>query len=238
MMKILALNFKMNLNYEDIKEYKKNIEGKINNKNVILFPPSLFLPCLISDEYSFGTQNISEFDNGAHTGEISASQLKSLGGTYTLVGHSERRSEQGELDSKLNLKIKKALEKDLKVILCVGETKVERETGKTNEVIERELKNGLDGIEKIEDVTIAYEPIWSIGTGLIPSKEDIIATTNFIIETVDKMFNYKIKVLYGGSVNDKNISELSEIDVVSGFLVGGASLDVNKVFKMKEVIEK
>ncbi len=238
MMKILALNFKMNLNYEDIKEYKKNIEGKINNKNVILFPPSLFLPCLISDEYSFGTQNISEFDNGAHTGEISASQLKSLGGTYTLVGHSERRSEQGELDSKLNLKIKKALEKDLKVILCVGETKVERETGKTNEVIERELKNGLDGIEKIEDVIIAYEPIWSIGTGLIPSKEDIIATTNFIIETVDKMFNYKIKVLYGGSVNDKNISELSEIDVVSGFLVGGASLDVNKVFKMKEVIEK
>ena len=240
MKKILALNFKMNLNYKDVKIYKENIIGKINEKKVIFFPPTIFLPYFISNEYSIGSQNISEFDNGAHTGELSASQLKSIGGSYTIIGHSERRKEQNETDEKINLKIKKALENNLKIILCVGETKEERDLLKTSKVIKKELLNDLEGInvELLKNVIIAYEPIWSIGTGLIPEKKDIISTTNFIIETVEKLFNYKPKVLYGGSVNEKNISELNEIDVLSGFLVGGASLDVNKVLKMKEVVEK
>lgn len=239
MKKILALNFKMNLDYKDIKLYKENISGKVNEKNVIFFPPSIFLPYFISNEYSMGSQNISEFDNGAHTGELSASQLKSIGGTYTIIGHSERRKEQSETDDKINLKIKKALENNLKVILCVGETKEEKDLLKTSKVIKKELMTDLEGIEEnLENVIIAYEPIWSIGTGIIPEKKDIISTTKFIIETVDKLFGYKPKVLYGGSVNEKNISELNEIDALSGFLVGGASLNVEKVLKIKEVVEK
>lgn len=240
MKKILALNMKMNFDYQETMEYIKNINGKINSENVIIFPPIIFLPYFISKEYILGSQNISEFDNGAHTGEVSCSQLKSIGGEYVLIGHSERRESQKEEDDRIHLKIKKALESGLKVILCIGETKEEREMLKTTKVLKKEIVNALTGInpEELRNVIVAYEPIWSIGTGVVPTTKDIITTANFIIDTSVNLFNYKPKVLYGGSVNDKNIAELNKIDVISGFLVGGASLDVNKVLKMKEVVEK
>lgn len=240
MKKILALNLKMNFNYQDVIDYVEELSGEINSKNVILFPPTIFLPYFISNEYALGSQNISEFDNGAHTGEISCTQLKSIGGTYVLLGHSERRKDQKEKDTELNLRIKKALSSGLKVIYCVGETKEEREMLKTTKIIKSELLNGLNDIspDDLRNIIIAYEPIWSIGTGVIPTVKDITSTTNFIIDTCVNAFNYKPRVLYGGSVNEKNIEELNKIDVVSGFLVGGASLDVKKVLKMKEVIEK
>ena len=240
MKKILAFNMKMNFDYRDVKGYVSALKGKINNDDVIFFPPTIFLPYFISGEYALGSQNISEFDNGAHTGEISCTQLKSIGGTYTLVGHSERRQDQKETDDQINLKIKKALSNGLKVIFCVGETKEEREMLKTTKVLKREITDGLKDIdsESLRNVIIAYEPIWSIGTGSIPTEKDITSTVNFIIDTAVNVFNYKPRVLYGGSVNEKNVVELNKIDVVSGFLVGGASLDVNKVIKIKEVVEK
>ena len=231
MNKILALNLKMNLDYNEIMDYVEDIKGKINSDNVIVFPPTIFLPYFISKEYKLGSQNISEFDNGAHTGEISCSQLKSIGGTYALIGHSERRHDQNEEDGQINLKIKNALKNGLKVIFCVGETKEERELLKTTKVLKKEIVNGLNGInpDDLRDVIIAYEPIWSIGTGIIPTSKDISTTTEFIIDTAVNVFNWKPRVLYGGSVNEKNIADLNKIEEVSGFLVGGASLDVEKV---------
>ena len=243
MKKILVFNLKMNFNYKDVKNYIASLTGKINDSSIIFLPPTIFLPYFISTEYSLGSQNISEYDNGAHTGETSCSQLKSIGGSYVLIGHSERRSLQHEEDDVINLKIKKALENDLKVIFCVGETKEEREMLKTSKVLKKQIVNGLNGINQndLRNVIIAYEPVWSIstsGTGIVPTNKEINDTTNFIIDLAVNAFNYKPKVLYGGSVNEKNINELNKIDVLSGFLVGGASLDINKVLKIKEVVEK
>lgn len=239
-MKILAFNFKMNFEYKDVKVYLENLKGKINDKNIIMFPPTIFLPYFISNEYSFGLQNISEFPSGAHTGEVSASQLKSLGGTYTLVGHSERRIYEGEIDSKINAKIKIALKNNLKVILCIGETLEDHSLLKTTKVLKKQLLGSLGGLapEDLKNIIIAYEPVWSIGTGVVPENNEISAAIKFIIETCVKLFNYKPKVLYGGSVNEKNVQKLLEVQEVSGFLVGGASLDANKVLKIKEVVEK
>ena len=240
MKKLLALNLKMNFNYKEVTEYVQDIKGKINSKNVIFFPPTIFLPYFISHEYLIGAQNVSEFDNGAHTGEASCSQLKSIGGSYTIIGHSERRKDQRETNEQLNARIKQALASGLKVIYCIGETKEERDMLKTTKILKSEIVNGLNGItpNDLKNVIIAYEPIWSIGTGVTPTNKDIISTTNFIIDTAVNMLGYKPKVLYGGSVNDKNIEELNKINVIFGFLVGGASLDVKKVLKMKEVVEK
>lgn len=240
MKKIVAFNFKMNLDYKDVKAYLANIKNKINDKSVIFCPSSLFLPYFISDEYSIGAQNISEFDNGAHTGEISCSQLKSIGATYTIIGHSERRQTQKEDDLLINAKVKKALENNLNVILCIGETKEEYDMLRTTRVLKREIVNGLKDIDidKLENVIIAYEPIWSIGTGLVPTNDEISKTIDFIIETTQNTYKFEPKVLYGGSVNEKNIENLNLIENVSGFLIGGASLDSNKVLKIKEVVEK
>ena len=240
MSKILALNLKMNFDYNDVKAYVSSLSGKFNGNNVIFFPPTIFLPYFISREYPMGAQNISEFDNGAHTGEISCTQLKSIGGSYVLIGHSERRQNQKETDEQINLKVKKALANNLKVILCVGETKEEREMLKTTKVLRKEIMSDLKDIssDELQNVIVAYEPIWAIGTGAIPTNKDIKDTANFIVDTSINLYNFKPQVLYGGSVNEKNIGELTKIDEISGFLVGGASLDLNKVLKMKEVVEK
>ena len=210
MSKILALNFKMNFNYSDVKNYIDNIKGKINNLDVILFPPTIFLPYFISNEYSIGSQTISEFDNGSHTGETSCTQLKSIGGKYVIIGNSERRRDQAESDQLINLKIKQALANDLK-----------------------ELDENL-----YKNIIIAYEPLWSIGSGDILEKREIEETINYIKDTTLKIYNFDPIVLYGGSVNEKSIEVLNEIPNVGGFLVGGASLDYKKVLKMKEVVEK
>ena len=240
MKKILALNFKMNLEYKQIRDYVSKIKDKINNREVIFFPPAIFLPYFISEEYAIGAQTISEHDNGAHTGEISCEQLKSIGGSYVIIGHSERRQDQKEDDSVINAKIKKALEKKLKVILCIGETKEERDMLKTAKILKREITSALKDIntDLFGNIVIAYEPIWAIGTGLVPTTDDIYKTIEFIINTTNNAFGFKPNVLYGGSVNEKNIEELNKIENVSGFLVGGASLDFEKVLKIKEVVEK
>lgn len=240
MKKIIAFNFKMNFNYNEVRDYISNIKGKLNNKNIVLCPPTIFLPYFISDEYSLGSQTISEYDNGAHTGELSCSQLKSIGGTYTIIGHSERRQTQKEDDLLINAKVKKALESGLKVILCIGETKEEYDLLRTSKVLKREISNGLKNISTnlLENVIIAYEPIWSIGTGIIPSNDEISKTIDFIIDTTFNTYKFRPIVLYGGSVNEKNIEQLNQIENVSGFLIGGASLDSSKVLKIKEVVEK
>lgn len=226
-MKIVAANLKMNLNYEEIKNYVEKIDN-IDNKNIIFIPTNIYVPYFLNKGYSVGVQNCHYLDKGAYTGEVSPSQIKSMGVDYVLIGHSERRSYFKEDNELLNKKIKEALKNNLKVIYCVGETKEEKDLGKTKDVIKESLINGLKDID--EEVIIAYEPVWAIGTNVIPTMDEIKETVDYI----KSIYNYK--TLYGGSINDKNIEELNNISNVDGYLVGGSSLDIEKLNKIIEVV--
>jgi triosephosphate isomerase len=170
-----------------------------------------------------GAQNCHENENfGAFTGGINASMLKSVGAKYVIIGHSENR-EAGETNNLINRKIRSALNSGLKVIFCIGETLKEKKKKVTKQVLNKQIKLGLNNIKNKKDVLIAYEPVWSIGTGLIPKANDLFNTINFI-----KQINKKFKVLYGGSVNPENIKKLKLINNIDGFLIGGASQNPNK----------
>lgn len=242
MEKIVVANLKMNLNLEQIKLYINEIDGLINSNRVIICPSYIYIPYFLNKNYLVGTQNIASTEDGAYTGEVSASQVSSMNIPYTIVGHSERRSIFNETSVEVNKKVKLALSNNLKVILCIGETKEEKDNGLTNSVLSLQLKESLLEIDAnlLENVIIAYEPVWSIGTGNIPTNEDIIEITNYIKSTVNNIYNnlVNIPVLYGGSVNEKNIFQLNEINEIDGVLVGGASLSSSKLNIIKEVVIK
>ena len=171
------------------------------------------------------------------TGEIEASQIKSLGATYVIVGHSERRIYKHEINIDFINKINNALENNLNVIYCIGETLSEKENGSTFEILEKEISEVLNNVE-IKNIVIAYEPVWAIGTGKVPEISEIKENIDFINDIIYEKYETKLDILYGGSVNDENIGELSSIKGLNGFLVGGASLDVNKVKGMILEMEK
>ena len=150
--------------------------------------------------------------------------LKNVGAKYVILGHSENRQE-GENDKLINLKIKSAIKAGLKVIFCIGETLKEKKKKKTNQVLARQISNGLKLINNKSNIIIAYEPVWSIGTGVIPKSEDLKKSVSFI---KSKFRKKSPKVLYGGSVNTNTITELKNISMIDGFLIGGASQDSKK----------
>tara|TARA_B100001113_G_scaffold335148_1_gene314431 strand:- start:323 stop:1045 length:723 start_codon:yes stop_codon:yes gene_type:complete len=170
-----------------------------------------------------GAQNCHEQQTyGPYTGSINSIMLKSVGAKYVIIGHSENR-QNGETDKLINLKIKSALKAGLKVIFCIGETLKQKRKKITKQVLNKQIKSGLNKIKKNNKILIAYEPVWSIGTGLIPKSNELYDTINFIKK---KIRNFKI--IYGGSVNPKNIHELKSINNIDGFLIGGASQDPKK----------
>ena len=204
------------------KNFKKNTYSKI-----IYCPPTTLINPMIKKlkktRIQIGAQNCHENQNyGAFTGSINAKMLKSVGATYVIIGHSENRKE-GETDKLINNKIKSALKSGLKVIFCIGETLKEKKTKKTKKLLSKQIKLGLNKIKNNKNIIIAYEPIWSIGSGLIPKKKELFETINFIKK---KAKNYK--VLYGGSVNPKNINSLNLINNIDGYMIGGASQDPKK----------
>ena len=225
-MKILAANFKMNLTLNEINEYIDKIKD-IDNQNIVLIPSNIYIPYFLNKKFSVGVQDAYYLDNGAFTGEVSAKQISILGVNYAIIGHSERRMYFNETNDILNKKILSCESNGLKVIYCIGETKEERESNKTKEVLLKQLDEGLKGAS---EVIIAYEPRWAIGTNVTPTNEEI----EDIISFIKSKYNYK--VLYGGSTNDKNIASLNTISNVDGFLVGGASLDYDKFKKMIEIV--
>lgn len=218
---IIALNNKSNLNKEDFLSYQDNLRDINSNSKLILCPTFLNINLFNLDNYSLGAQNVSTTNDGAYTGEISASSLKKSNVEYAIIGHSERRQYQRETLENINEKIKRLFENDITPILCIGESKEERETNKFKEILEKELKTAIDGLteELRQKIIIAYEPIWSIGTGIIPTNEEIIEVFNFI-----KTILPNSKILYGGSANEKNIDTLKEIKEIDGYLLGGLSL--------------
>ena len=175
-----------------------------------------FKNCLID----IGAQNCHESDNfGPHTGYVNSKMLKDVGANYVILGHSENRK-KGETDKLINLKVKNAIKSKLKVILCIGETLKEKKNKKTRLILSKQIRLSLKNIKKKSNLFIAYEPVWSIGTGKIPNRIDLEKT----VQVIRKKFRGKTpRILYGGSVNTKNINYLKEIDDLDGFLIGGAS---------------
>ena len=172
---IIALNNKSNLEKNRFREYQKELSTINTFNKMIVCPTFLNISNYNLNNFSLGAQNVSINDNGAYTGEISASQLKSFGVEYAIVGHSERRQYQKETNDEINKKVNNLLENDIIPILCIGETREERESGKVKEVLIKELLTAVENVndEDKEKIIIAYEPIWAIGTGIIPTKSEI-----------------------------------------------------------------
>jgi triosephosphate isomerase (TIM) len=204
------------------KTFKKN-----NSIKIIYCPPSTLI-CPMSKKLKksrieVGAQNCHEQVNyGSFTGSINSTMLKNVGAKYVIIGHSENRH-AGETDKLINLKIKNAIKSGLKVIFCIGESLKEQKKKITNKVLANQIKVGLHKIKNTKNILIAYEPVWAIGSGQIPKKDDLIKTIKFIRERIKSS-----KILYGGSVNPKNINDLKNIDNINGFLIGGASQNPNK----------
>lgn len=226
---IVILNHKSNLNKEEFINYIEEL-NKLNTKEkIIICPNYLNIPSL-PDKYLIGSQNVSKTSNGSYTGEISAEQLKSYSVKYSLVGHSERRKNYNESLIDINSKIKELLNNDITPILCIGETKEEKDNNKIKEVLKIQLETALNNIEDKEKIVIAYEPVWAIGTGLTPTIEEIENTITYIKELVNNQ-----KIVYGGSVNETNIDTLKNISNIDGYLLGGLSL---KPIELKKFLEK
>lgn len=230
---IVAGNWKMNLNELEAVQLAKEVsEIQVDNAEIIIFPPAIFIPTLTKLQLNLkiGAQNFFPKDKGAFTGEIAISQLKDAGVTHVLVGHSERRTILKEDNLFLKEKVTAALEHGIHVIFCCGEELSVREQGNENEFVKNQLKESLFHLteEQIQYVTIAYEPIWAIGTGLTASSEQAEAMHQFIRESLASKYSSeiaeKISILYGGSCNPSNAKELFACKNVDGGLIGGAAL--------------
>ena len=230
-------NWKMHGNTADINKSRSVIKlanhKKNKNKKIIYCPPYTLLKSFYNkvknSKVSIGAQNChSNTDYGAYTGSINAKLIKSTGAKYIILGHSENRK-SGETDLIINKKIHAALKENLKIIFCIGEKLSEKRNKKTYKILQKQLINGLKGIKKFENIIVAYEPVWSIGTGIIPKNYELrnnIKSIKKILSSLKKKIN--LKILYGGSVNPKNAKELAQIKDINGFLIGGASLSSKK----------
>ncbi len=226
-------NWKMYGNLKSLYTLDKVIKfsksKEIKKGRLIYCPPNTLISsflkkfenCLID----IGGQNCHESeDYGSHTGFVNSKMLKNSGANYVILGHSENR-QKGETDKLINLKIKSAIKAKLKVIFCIGETLSEKKRKKTKSVLSKQIKLGLKKIKANSNMFVAYEPVWSIGTGKIPKTNELEQTVEFI----KKKFKGKSpKILYGGSVNTENIRNLKKITSLDGFLIGGASQNSKK----------
>ena len=199
---------------------------------VVYCPPNTLIHSLSNSKnshlISVGAQNCHQNKtSGAFTGFVNSSMLKNVGAKYVIIGHSENR-QNGENDKIINLKIRSALESKLKVIFCIGETLKEKRKKITYSVLRKQINGGLKGIKNYKNILIAYEPVWSIGTGIIPKDKELNMNVRKIRKLMSKRTKFKLPILYGGSVNSKNVSTLKNIIGISGFLVGSASQNTKK----------
>ena len=203
--------------------------NKKNKFKIVYCPPNTLIRPLSKrlkkTKLEVGAQNCHESENyGAFTGNVNAGMLKNVGAKYIILGHSENR-QSGETDKLINSKIKSAIKSGLKIIFCIGETLKEKRNKKTNQILAKQINNGLKSIKNKSNIILSYEPVWSIGTGLIPKSDDLLKSVSFIKNRFGKKTP---KILYGGSVNTNNIAQLKDIDIIDGFLIGGASQSSKK----------
>lgn len=243
---IVAGNWKMNKSFSEADDLVNAIAEELRNYDtsdvdVIVCPPFSYLE-LVSDvsedgDFFTGAQNVSKFENGAYTGEVSATMLKSLGVDYCIVGHSERRKYFKETNQDIAQKIDRLLHEDITPIMCVGESLDEREANRYLQVIQTQVEEGMFHLngDQVKRCIIAYEPVWAIGTGLSATKEQAQEVHAFIRKLIEDKYgdevSEEVSILYGGSCNTKNAKELFAMEDIDGGLIGGASL------KSKDFIE-
>lgn len=245
----IAGNWKMNTNSATAVALAAGLAKEVNSietVDVAVCPPSVYLQsvaaALSASNIALGAQNVYFEDDGAFTGEISCAMLKDCCCTYVVLGHSERRHVIGETDALINKKVKAAIDGGLLPILCVGELLEERDAGKTMEVVEAQVRGGLEGIcnERIAAVTIAYEPVWAIGTGRTATKEQAQEVHQAIRALIEKLYGKDVaqamRIQYGGSAKPSNTVELMAQPDVDGLLVGGASLKVEDFAQMVKTV--
>ncbi|NQU35058.1 MAG: triose-phosphate isomerase [Bacteroidetes bacterium] len=245
---IVAGNWKMNNTFQEAEELISVIADELDEKDlqceVIVCPPSIYLE--MASDYgeesilSIAAQNVSGYDNGAYTGEVSASMLEAMGISYSIVGHSERRKYFNETDAQLAEKVDRLLDYNMKPIFCIGELLEEREAGNHFNIVESQLEKGLFHLNKDEflNVVVAYEPVWAIGTGVVATPEQAQEMHSFIRGLITKKYGVDIAedttILYGGSCNASNASTLFANKDVDGGLIGGASLNADDFIKIIE----
>ena len=225
-------NWKMFGDLRTLNSLDKVIKFSKTNKKkskLIYCPPNTLIRLLSkrlkNTNIEVGAQNCHESENfGPNTGYVNSKMLKNVGAKYIILGHSENRQD-GESDKLINLKIKSAIKAGLKIIFCIGETLKEKKNKKTKRVLAKQIQKGLNSIKNKSDIIIAYEPVWSIGTGMIAKSEDLVKCVSFI---KSKFTKKSPKILYGGSVNANNIDKLKYVNNINGFLIGGASQDPKK----------
>jgi triosephosphate isomerase len=242
---LIGGNWKMNKGIKETAEFADQIKDKkVSTEGVDVFiaPPFTSLLEALEDfkgtGISVGAQNLFWEDSGAYTGEISAVFLKELGVEWVIIGHSERRTYFGETNAGVKKKVEKALQKQLKVVICVGETEEEREGGRAKEIVENQIEEGLLGVEcNAETLAVAYEPVWAIGTGKTPHPEDAEEMHYIIRQKLGDMGD-KVRIMYGGSVKPHNIKDFITQEDIDGALIGGAALKADSFVEMINIAKE
>jgi len=237
----IAGNWKMYKTCAEAVETAKKLAGlvsAVSNVDVMITPPFTALAqvheAIKESSVMLGAQNIFWEKEGAYTGEISPQMVASAGCRYVIIGHSERRQYFGETDLSVNKKIKAAINNSLEPVFCIGETEKERDADDTFNILDKQLKMGLEDLspDDLQPIILAYEPVWAIGTGKTATSGQAQEVHRFIRNLVEKLFGKKIagsvRILYGGSVKPENIKELMSMPDVDGALIGGASLNAEK----------
>lgn len=248
---IIAANWKMNKGPKETVDFLSTFTSKLDNLtddvDVVISPSFVSISAAVgalspNSDVSIAAQNISENDNGAFTGETSAMMLKELYVRYVIIGHSERRTIYGETDEVINLKIKQSRLSNLKPIFCIGETLEERDAGKLEEVLRTQITNGLVGVSEkdMNEITVAYEPVWAIGTGRTASAEQAQEAHAFVRSVIADLYSKelaeKVRIQYGGSMKAANAAELLSQPDIDGGLVGGASLEPQSFLELVRAV--
>ncbi len=243
---IFAANWKMNKGVSETEDFVRGFLSKSQGLNlpadIVIAPPFLSIPKLAellhnstpgknAHAIQIASQNCSEYDSGAYTGEVSVLMLREFFVHYVILGHSERRAIYTETDAQINAKIKKAREANLKPIFCIGETLEQREGGKLESILRTQVTDGLKDISEkdLSDIVIAYEPVWAIGTGVTASSDQAQEAHAFVRSLISDLYGSepasKIRIQYGGSVKPGNAAELMACPDIDGALIGGAALE-------------
>ena len=243
---LIAGNWKMNGSLQSVTELVEGIKaGNAGKAELAVFPSAVFLMkvggMLADSNCALGAQNVCDQEAGAFTGEVAAAMLKECGCRYALVGHSERRSLYLETDQLVAARFAMAVATGIIPILCVGETLDEREQGRTEEVVARQIDAVIDrsGIDGIAQAVIAYEPVWAIGTGKVATPDQAQEVHAFIrgkLAQLDAAVAEQVKILYGGSMNPSNAAELLSQNDIDGGLIGGASLKADDFLAIAQAV--
>ncbi len=247
--KLIAANWKMQKSIAGARAFAESLKSAVKTNarvDMVVFPPFLALPAtveiLADSPVAVGAQDLFWENDGAYTGEVSAGMVIEAGGTYVLVGHSERRHVLGETNEIVGKKLGAAVSGGLTPVLCVGETIADREAGRAEAIVKEQLDAALSGLlrDDAEGIVVAYEPVWAIGTGRTATPEDAVAMHRFIRDTLGVRFGSdtadRLRILYGGSVKPQNAGVLLGEAEIDGALIGGASLEIDSFLQIAAAV--